>query len=190
MKMSDRKANPLFFNLKTYLFTWALLLILGCSSAPPPDISQGALWTAEVDRELLDLSGTLKTLDGQDVTLMNLQEDKVMFLNIWATWCGPCREEMPSMASLYHKFSDKDFTMIAVSDEDTQSVREYLQEQPYPFTVLTDPENILGDRFDIYAIPTTLIVDSQGRLALRHTGAQEWDSPEIIDQIDQLVSQQ
>ena len=93
------------------------------------------------------------------------------------------------MASLYNKFSDKDFTIVAVSDEDTPSVREFLQEQPYPFTVLTDPENILSDRFDIYAIPTTLIVDSQGRLALRHTGAQKWDSPEIIDQIDQLVSQ-
>ena len=188
--MCDRKVSPLLLNLKTLFFTWGLLLILSCSSVPAPEVPQGALWTTEVDREQVDLSGTLKTLDGQDVTLMDLQEDKVMFLNIWAAWCGPCREEMPSMASLYHKFSDKDFTMVAVSDEDTPSVREFLQEQPYPFTVLTDPENILGDRFGVYAIPTTLIVDSQGRLALRHTGAQKWDSPEMIDQIDQLVSQQ
>lgn len=188
--MCDGKVNSLLFNPKILLSTWGLLLILNCSSVPVPDVSQGALWTTEMDREQVDLSGTLKTLDGQDVTLMDLQEDKVMFLNLWATWCGPCREEMPSMASLYHKFSDKDFTMVAVSDEDTPSVREFLQEQPYPFTILTDPENILGDRFEVYAIPTTLIVDSQGRLALRHTGAQKWDSPEIIDQIDQLVSQQ
>ncbi|MDA2937561.1 TlpA family protein disulfide reductase [Acidobacteria bacterium AH-259-A15] len=164
-----------------------ILFILSCGELPEPP--GDTPWLAVHERQQIDLSGTFKTVDGKQVSLADLQQDKVLFLNVWATWCGPCRVEMPSMASLYEELYDEGLTMVAVSEEDTQTVRQYLQEQPYPFTILLDTENILSQRFEIYALPTTFIVDNQGRLALRHAGAYEWDSPVMIEQFRRLVAQ-
>ena len=162
------------------------LSVCGCVS---PTVSlEDADWKAVPNRLQVNLSATLKTLDGKDVSLSGL-ESKVLFVNFWATWCGPCRAEMPSMASLFDKLSTPDLGMVAISDEDSETVRRFLENRPYPFDVWLDSENILAERFDILAIPTTLIVDNQGRLVLRHTGIQQWDSPDMIERLRQLLSE-
>jgi len=159
-----------------------VLLILGC--AQPPELpAYEREWLAVEERVPMDLSGTFKTLDGEDVPLIDSDlESKVLFLNLWATWCLPCLEEMPAMASLYQEFSDQGLAMVAVSNEDPEVVRKFLEKHSYPFTILLDPEDILTPRFKVVALPTTLIVDRQGRLALRQLGSYRWDSPAMIEQ--------
>ncbi len=141
------------------------------------------------EREPIDLSGTFKTLDGRDVSLIDSDlESKVLFLNLWATWCLPCLEEMPAMASLYQEFSDQGLAMVAVSSEDPEVVLQFLEEHPYPFTILLDPEDTHALSVEVIALPTTFIVDRQGRIALRQIGSYSWDSPAMIEQFRSFLA--
>ena len=170
------------------------LLILGCvePADSPVEIelpSEPIEWLTEEERPPLDLSGTFLNLEGEEVSLLDPDaEGNVVFLNLWATWCGPCLAEMPAMASLYQQLSGNGFSMVAVSDEDPETVREFLEDSPYPFTILLDPDNVLGRRFEVIAIPSTFIIDRQGRLALRQTGAYHWDAAEVIEQFEPLLA--
>jgi thiol-disulfide isomerase/thioredoxin len=173
-----------------------ILLILGCVEAAdsPPDTSfelpsEPLQWFPEEERQTLDLSGTFKNLEGEDVPLLDSEaEGNVVFLNLWATWCAPCLAEMPAMAALNQELSGNGFSMVAVSGEDPEVVREFLEGSPYPFTILVDPENTLGERFGVRAIPSTFIVDREGRMALMQTGAHHWDAPEVIEQFGPLLA--
>ncbi len=92
-------------------------------------------------------------MNGTTLSLASLK-GKVVFLNVWATWCGPCREEMPSMETLYDELKgNKDFVMLAVS-QDTKGrsvVAPYVAQYGYNFTVLLDPENKVGESYDVSA---------------------------------------
>ena len=165
-----------------------VLLILGCTQ-PPQLPSFEREWVTLEEREPIDLSGTFKTLDGEDVPLIDSDlESKVLFLNLWATWCLPCLEEMPAMATLYEELSDQGLAMVAISNEDPDVVRQFLEEHPYPFTILLDPEDTLALRLEVMALPTTLIVDRQERIALQQIGSYDWDSPVVIEQFRALLA--
>ena len=170
------------------------LLILGCvePADSPVEIelpSEPIEWLTEEERPPLDLSGTFLNLEGEEVSLLDPDaEGNVVFLNLWATWCGPCLAEMPAMASLYQQLSGNGFSMVAVSDEDPETVREFLADSPYPFKILMDPENVLGNRFAVILIPSTFIIDREGRLALRQTGAYHWDAAKVIEQFEPLLA--
>lgn len=170
------------------------LLILGCvqPADSPVEIelpSEPLKWLAEEERPPLDLSGTFLNLEGEEVSLLDPDaEGNVVFLNLWATWCGPCLAEMPAMASLYQQLSGSGFSMVAVSEEDPETVREFLADSPYPFKILMDPENVLGNRFAVRSIPSTFIIDREGRLALRQTGAYHWDAAEVVEQFEPLLA--
>ena len=170
------------------------LLILGCvqPADSPVEIelpSEPLKWLAEEERPPLDLSGTFLNLEGEEVSLLDPDaEGNVVFLNLWATWCGPCLAEMPAMASLYQQLSGSGFSMVAVSEEDPETVREFLADSPYPFKILMDPENVLGNRFEVISIPSTFIIDREGRLALRQTGAYHWDAAEVVEQFEPLLA--
>ena len=165
-----------------------VLLILGC--AQPPELpSHEREWLAVEERQPIDLSGTFKTLDGEDVPLIDSDlESKVLFLNLWATWCLPCLEEMPAMASLYQEFSDQGLAMVAVSNEDPEVVSGFLEEHAYPFKILLDPEDTLSLQLNIMALPTTFIVDRQGSIALQQLGSYAWDTPAMIEQFRTLLA--
>ena len=169
---------------KPALYLMFTLSISGCTS--PVVDSQKVGWVGPRDRQTLDLSADLKTLDGKNVALSHF-ENKVLFVNFWATWCGPCRAEMPSMSSLFHSLKKQGLDMVAISDEDPKVVRHFLETNPYPFEVWLDPNNTLAERFNVLAIPTTLILDSQRQLVFRHTGSQRWDTPDIIELFRQIL---
>lgn len=132
----------------------------------------------------------LEKLDGTTLALDQLR-GKVVFLNIWATWCGPCREEMPSMETLYDELkSNKDFVMLAVS-QDTKGrsvVAPYVEQYGYHFTVLLDPENKVGDSYDISGVPETFIIDREGQIVAHHMGAFDWSRPDVKSALEQLLS--
>jgi thiol-disulfide isomerase/thioredoxin len=136
----------------------------------------------------MDLTADLLSLDGRRVGVEDYR-GKILFLNFWATWCGPCRMEMPSMARLYERLRGEGLSMIALTDESPQTVRAYLEAQPYPFPILLDPDRTLFRRFGVYALPTTLVLDEQGRVVLEHTGGFYWDSPELIEKFHKLLNE-
>ena len=131
----------------------------------------------------------LEALDGHTVSLESLR-GKVIFLNVWATWCGPCREEMPSMEMLYEDFKDnKDFVMLAVS-QDTKGrsmVAPYVEKNGFHFAILLDPENKISESYDVSGVPETFIIDRKGQIVAHHMGAFDWSRPDVKDALQQLL---
>jgi cytochrome c biogenesis protein CcmG/thiol:disulfide interchange protein DsbE len=146
----------------------------------PPPVAAGDKAT---DFKLEDLSGKTVSLSSY--------KGKVVFLNLWATWCGPCREEMPSMETLYDDFKDNpDFVMLAVS-QDTKgksAVLPYVQKNGYHFEVLLDPENKVGESYNVSGVPETFIIDRKGRIVAHHMGAFDWSRPDVREALRQLLS--
>jgi peroxiredoxin len=131
---------------------------------------------------------TLKDLKGDKISLASLR-GKVVFLNIWATWCAPCREEMPSIESLYKDFkSKKDFVVLAVSqDTDDDTVRPFVEQNHLQFTVLLDPRNEVGERYDVNGIPETFIIGRDGRIVAHHVGPYDWSNTDIREALLELI---
>ena len=131
----------------------------------------------------------LEALDGHTVSLESLR-GKVIFLNVWATWCGPCREEMPSMETLYEDFKDnKDFVMLAVSQDvkGRSMVAPYVEKNGYHFAILLDPENKISETYDVSGVPETFIIDRKGQIVAHHMGAFDWSRPDVKDALQQLL---
>jgi len=140
-----------------------------------------------------DVAGAFNLEDafsGETVSLASLK-GKVIFLNLWATWCGPCREEMPSMETLFDEMkTNKDFVMLAVS-EDTKgksTVVQYAQKNGYHFRILLDPENKVGESYGVSGVPETFIIDRRGRIVAHHMGAFDWSRPDVKEALQQLLS--
>ena len=130
----------------------------------------------------------LKDLKGNEISLASLH-GKVVFLNIWATWCAPCREEMPSIESLYNDFkADKDFVVLAVSqDTDGAIVAPFVEQNRFQFTVLLDPRNDVGERYDVNGIPETFIIGRDGRIVAHHVGPYDWSNADIREALQELI---
>jgi peroxiredoxin len=134
-------------------------------TAPPADPPLDAATALLALREqLLQESGfTLTALDGKTYNLDALR-GKVVLLNFWATWCPPCRREMPDMEKLYQRYSEKGLVVLAVSDEKRETVEGFLQKQSYTFPILLDPERKVNTAFGIEGIPNSFLFDRQGKL--------------------------
>jgi len=120
---------------------------------------------------------TLKNLEGQDVSLKQLR-GKLVFLNFWATWCGPCRIEKPTMEKLYHEFKDKGLVILAVSidlGDSLQLVRSYYEKYKYSYGSLLDPENTVAKMYAVRGLPTTYLIDREGYIIGLAIGARLWD---------------
>ncbi len=131
----------------------------------------------------------LTDLSGDPVSLADLR-GKVVFLNIWATWCAPCREEMPSMEKLYQRLhGNKGFVMLAVSQDTSgrTEVASYVKKHGYHFDVLLDPKNSVAEAYNVTGVPETFIIDGAGRIVAHHSGAFDWSQPEIRDALEELL---
>ena len=153
------------------------LLILVPYMAP---LSGSEAASPDSSTESVDLSGVLLTLDGKKASLAD-NKGKVLFLNFWATWCGPCRAEMPSMAELYGLLKEEGLSMVAVTEEPRELVVRYLEQHPYAFPVMIDPNGELTRRLGIMALPTTFVLDEDRRVIYSHMGPAEWDTPAVVD---------
>jgi peroxiredoxin len=112
----------------------------------------------------------------------------VVLLNFWATWCPPCRAEMPSMEIFYQRFKDQGLEILAVNGgEDNTTVQQFLQNNRYSFPILMDTKNEITGRYEIKAIPTTFILDREGKVIVMIVGSLRWDNPKIIAAIDTLL---
>lgn len=134
---------------------------------------------------------TLKDLSGNSVSLSELQ-GKVVLLNLWATWCPPCRSEMPSMQEIYERFPESDFTILAVAAPNTQresleKIRSHIEENSFSFPVLLDENMQVNRDYGTGSIPTSWIIDTEGMLVARLVGAKDWTEEEIVNAIEILT---
>ena len=106
---------------------------------------------------------TLTELSGKTWTLKE-QRGKVVVLNFWATWCPPCRKEMPDLESLYQQFKEQGLVILAISDEDVGKVRPFIAQQKVTYPILLDPGRKVNELFQIEGIPKTFVYDRNGKL--------------------------
>lgn len=131
-----------------------------------------------------DFKWNMKTPDGKDFSLASVK-GKVLLVNLWASWCGPCKEEMPSLQSLYDK-TGHEIVFVLVTDEDPATVTEYFRANKYTMPVYISDE--VPDTFNqVNGIPVTFIIAPDGRVAYQHIGATNWDTDEVIDFLYQLI---
>jgi peroxiredoxin len=116
------------------------------------------------DRARQDANFTLQDLQGNSWTLKDLG-GKVALVNFWATWCPPCRKEMPDLEALGKRFKDQGLVILAISDEDAAKVKPFIAERQFTFPVLLDPGRKVNKLFDVEGIPKTFIYDREGRLS-------------------------
>ena len=129
----------------------------------------------------------LRDLQGREHRLADYS-GKVVLLNFWATWCEPCREEMPSMQRLQDKLAGKPFAVIAVNfGEGAPRVNEFLKKVPVRFTVLLDRDTSTATAWKVKVLPTTLVLDPQQRIRYSVVGDLEWDSQSVEDTIKKLL---
>jgi peroxiredoxin len=120
---------------------------------------------------------TLLDTKGKTWNLTEL-EGQVVFVNFWATWCAPCREEMPSMQRLYKSLPVETFKMLAILNNDKPAFGEQMAAKlGVTFPILIDPDNKIGQAYGLTGVPETFIVDKQGVLREKIIGPAPWDSP-------------
>lgn len=143
---------------------------------------------AEVGDRVPDYSAP--NLAGQEVSFADYL-GKVVLINVWATWCGPCRVEMPPIQGSYNRFKDRGFAVLAISIDTGPGYRakvdEFVRELGLDFTVLLDPEGRISRVLRTVGVPETFVIDRQGRIVKRLIGATDWDSPANQALIDELL---
>lgn len=131
----------------------------------------------------------LEDLDGKKRALSDFK-GKVVLVNFWATWCPPCRREMPSMERAYQKLKSGPFTILAVNQyENVDLVFTFTgQLEPQPtFPILFDANSITAKQWGVKGLPASFIVDKHGKIAYRAMGGREFDHPEIVKRLRQLM---
>ena len=183
----------------TLLHTALLTLLLaagGCDETPKPEVLSEAGPDAAIGAQSEQVQappmkrGVLKVgdqapnfqlydLGGNTVTLSEYR-GSIVFINFWATWCGPCRVEMPAMEALYKAFERKDFEILAIST-DQQGVavtRPFRNQLGLTFPILHDSDYRVGLAYGARSLPMSFLVDRKGVIIHRIFGARDWESPE------------
>ena len=113
---------------------------------------------------------TLKSRSGKNIKLSELRGEVVM-LNFWASWCGPCRKEMPLLEKIHKKYKKLGFTLLGVNvEQDTRAAKRYLKDVKVSFPVLFDPANKTSKLYNVSAMPTTILIDRNGNKRFLHKG--------------------
>ena len=130
---------------------------------------------------------TLPARTGETVALSSLK-GRVVLINFWATWCGPCRKEMPLLEQIQKKYASLGFTLLGVNvEEDTAMMDTFLKDVPVTFPILLDPANGISKLYNVSAMPSTVIVDRKGNIRYIHQGYKPGDESKYQDIIRQLI---
>lgn len=132
---------------------------------------------------------TGKTAEGRLINLADYK-GKVVLLDFWASWCGPCREEFPFLVKLHEKAKKGAFTVIAINvDTEAAKMKEFLSQletQP-SFPVISDAQGKIPAMFEIKGMPTTILIDKKGVIRYRHTGFTEVEKEKLVDEVKTLM---
>jgi peroxiredoxin len=133
------------------------------ASLDDPQFAGSAAKMEADDQSRQQADFTLSDLQGKSWTLRELQ-GKVVLVNFWATWCPPCRKEMPDLNALYGQFKDQGFVVLAISDEDASKVKVFIADKNITYPVLLDPEGKVATLFQVGGIPKSFVYDRTGKL--------------------------
>lgn len=163
-----------------------IISIFGAACDRNGQKSQGTTNTAAEHKAAPDI--TVTALDGTSLRLSSLK-GKVVLLNFWATWCPPCREEIPSMIKLNNSMAGKPFQMLAVSiDEGGKPVvDDFFSSTGFILPTFLDQTNAAGKAYGITGVPETFIIDKKGIIVKKIIGPVEWDSAEVKNFLDGLL---
>ncbi len=132
---------------------------------------------------------TLRTLDGPNLRLQE-QRGRVVLLNFWATWCGPCRQEMPHLNRLYEKYRAAGFTLLGVNiDDDARNAAGVSTKLGLKFPVLLDTDKKVSRLYDLGTMPSTLLIDRDGRVRYVHLGYKDGYEATYEKQIRELLKE-
>ncbi len=130
---------------------------------------------------------TLTALTGGQ-TALSQYRGQVVLVNFWATWCGPCQQEMPLLDQMYKKYKPAGFTLIGVNvDKEEPAVKELLARKPVSFPVLLDPANQVSKAYHVDEMPSSVIIDRKGEIRYIHRGYRPGDENDYQDRIRQLI---
>jgi peroxiredoxin len=130
------------------------------------------------------------TLGARGGTNLSLAQYKgqVVMLNFWASWCGPCRQEMPLLENIYKKYNKLGFTLIGVNVEpDSKAADDWLKQTPVSFPVIYDKDSQVSKLYDVSGMPSTVIIDRKGTIRMLHRGYKAGDENEYLDSIRTLI---
>jgi thiol-disulfide isomerase/thioredoxin len=146
------------------------LSLAGDGSGPAPDFNLGAR-------------------GGKNLVLSELRGQVVM-INFWATWCGPCRQEMPLLEQMYKKYRPMGFTLLGVNVEpDPAGAEDWLKETPVSFPILFDRENRVSKLYNVSGMPSSVLIDRKGNVRYLHRGYKSGDENTYLNHIRALVKE-
>jgi len=129
-----------------------------------------------------DYAFTIKDLNGNKVSFDQFK-GKVVFLNLWATWCGPCKAEMPGIQKLFCKLDNDsiEFVMLSLDKDDALSkVETYVKKNNYTFPIYM-PSGFLADQLQVPSIPTTFVISKEGKVVLKEVGSRNYDTKKMAE---------
>ncbi len=136
-----------------------------------------------------DYNFTVKDLQGNKSSFEQFK-GKVVFLNMWATWCGPCRAEMPTIQELYNRLDKEKVVVVMLSidkDQDKEKIVRYIQNKAYTFPVY-QPSGYLTEQLSVHTIPTTFVISKDGKIAAKHVGMTNFNTAKFKKFIDELAA--
>ena len=155
--------------------------------------SQGALTGGQQKQTLTtlpdrDQAPAFKLMDIEGAThQLSDYRGKVVIVNFWATWCPPCREEMPSMQRAWIALQKEQIAMLAINvGEDEETIFQFTADYPVEFPLLMDLDSKVVQRWPVIGLPTTFVLDTEGRLVYRAIGGRDWDDPELLKPVRAL----
>jgi len=169
---------PMAAENRSYRWLLVVALLAGIGAAAwqalpkkAPPVKAGS---SVIDFALPDLAGTTRHFPRGDVVL----------LNFWATWCPPCRQEIPSMVKLHHLLAPEGLKIVAVSvDQDRQQLTDFVREYQMPFQVLHDADSAVSHRYGVFRYPESFLIDRNGKVRYHLVGAMDWMGDEVITTI-------
>ncbi|MEW8187236.1 MAG: TlpA disulfide reductase family protein [Candidatus Thiodiazotropha endolucinida] len=164
--------------------TWSILLFaLFMSVVLKASAAEGLLAAV---RPLPAPTFRLRDLEGRNHQLLDYR-GSVLIVNFWASWCVPCRRELPSMNRAWTALKPKGIAMLAINlGDDAEAVKEFLNDFPIDFPVLLDHRGRISQRWQVRGLPTTLVLNRRGEIVYRAVGEREWDDAALLHQLQTL----
>ncbi len=173
--------NVILAGIVLFLLLQRFGYLLPSPDARPPKVEERGTFAPDFQ---------LSSLKGKEVRLSSFR-GRVVLISFWATWCPPCRAEMPSMQKLYDAFKDRGFTILAVSSDrlGRDVVEPFMREYGLTFSALIDPRGKVGPLFRVPGIPTNFVLDKHGRIAYQGVGPRDWNSFSSFRLIEKLLAE-
>ena len=177
--------------LRTVLIAMILALALcsGCSRKSGSDANDKKAESVEAVEGAVAPDFSLKDLSGHDLRLSDLK-GKVVLLNFWATWCPPCREEVPSLVSLNAQMTGKNFQMVTASIDEggKEAIQEFFKTTGVTLPVLLDTERTVSKLYGTTGVPETFVIDKKGVIVKKVVGGMNWSDATVIKFLDDLIA--